>query len=140
MSLKLFAFKFTHTHTINRKCGEHRTCECRAAWTGDRCQTLAIKPTSKDSGYNVEDEGHHTSSWGGAVLRGEDDKYHMYAFFSLFLHSHQLITHTHTHLHTYIHTQVRIRNDRALWYWRVGPKLESRSCNVLPTKRAVRST
>jgi hypothetical protein len=39
-------------------------CECRSAWSGHRCQTLATLPARKGAGYRGEDNGHNTSSWG----------------------------------------------------------------------------
>lgn len=65
--------------SLNGRCEEHGGCSCRPAWTGDRCQTLSIQPTPKSAGYNGVDNGNHTSSWGGAVLRGNDNRFHMFA-------------------------------------------------------------
>lgn len=40
-------------------------CRCRAAWTGDRCQALALLPASLDAGYrHVTVDGKNVSSWG----------------------------------------------------------------------------
>ena len=58
-------------------------CECDAAWTGDRCQTLALEPTSADAGLRLVDAaGANVSSWGGAVLLDAEASpplYHMWA-------------------------------------------------------------
>lgn len=56
-------------------------CECRAAWTGDRCQTLAVLPAaSPRAGLRAVDGGRNTSSWGGGVLLGDDNRtLHMWA-------------------------------------------------------------
>jgi hypothetical protein len=56
-------------------------CQCHAAWTGDRCQTLALEPASLTAGYrHVFADGTNASSWGGSVLWSEEDKlWHMWA-------------------------------------------------------------
>ena len=51
----------------------------RPAWKGLRCEQLNLQPTPPGSGYRGVDNGHNTSSWGGAVLPGPDGKYHMWA-------------------------------------------------------------
>ena len=64
--------------SLNGKCNSG-TCNCRPAWTGHMCETLHILPGPKDAGYRGTDGGHNTSSWGGAVLKGPEGKYHMWA-------------------------------------------------------------
>ena len=56
--------------SLNGACGGDGECVCRAAWSGQRCETLNLLPTSNTSGYRGTDDGHNTSSWGGAVLPG----------------------------------------------------------------------
>jgi hypothetical protein len=70
-------------------------CACRPAWTGARCQTLALLPSSLTAaGYRgVTADGKNLSSWGGAVLYSNETKlYHM--FLSEFLNSCGLATWT----------------------------------------------
>eukprot|EP01060_Flectonema_neradi_P031101 TRINITY_DN4634_c2_g1_i1.p1 TRINITY_DN4634_c2_g1~~TRINITY_DN4634_c2_g1_i1.p1 ORF type:complete len:504 (+),score=109.13 TRINITY_DN4634_c2_g1_i1:53-1513(+) len=64
--------------SFNGKCNSG-TCNCRPAWSGHRCETLNILPTPLKAAYRGTDNGHNTSSWGGAVLKGPDNKYHMWA-------------------------------------------------------------
>eukprot|EP01061_Rhynchopus_euleeides_P007663 TRINITY_DN16728_c0_g1_i4.p1 TRINITY_DN16728_c0_g1~~TRINITY_DN16728_c0_g1_i4.p1 ORF type:complete len:493 (+),score=142.54 TRINITY_DN16728_c0_g1_i4:79-1557(+) len=64
--------------SLNGKCAAG-VCQCRPAWKGHRCETLNILPAQKDAGYRGVDDGHNTSSWGGAVLKGPDGLYHMWA-------------------------------------------------------------
>ena len=60
--------------SLNGKCISG-TCQCRPAWKGDRCETLNLLPATKGAGYRGVDDGHNTSSWGGAVLQGPDGKW-----------------------------------------------------------------
>lgn len=62
-------------------------CACRPAWTGARCQTLALLPASLNAGYRgITADGKVLSSWGGSVLYSNETKlYHM--FLSEFLNS-----------------------------------------------------
>ncbi|GAB5353066.1 hypothetical protein AAMO2058_000006500 [Amorphochlora amoebiformis] len=54
-------------------------CECDPAWKGHRCEQLKLVLADRQSGYRGVDDGHNTSSWGGAVLKGPDGRYHMWA-------------------------------------------------------------
>ena len=58
-------------------------CQCDAAWTGDRCQLLALEPTMREAGLRMVDStsGANISSWGGATLidSGSPPIYHMWA-------------------------------------------------------------
>lgn len=49
-------------------------CACDAAWTGPTCTSLAVLPTKVNAGLRRNSQG----SWGGSVIKGEDNKYHMY--------------------------------------------------------------
>ena len=66
--------------SLNGKCsaGTGR-CACRPAWKGARCEQLNLLPPTRGAGYRGVDDGHNTSSWGGAVLKGSDGLYHMWA-------------------------------------------------------------
>ena len=58
-----------------------RYCSCDLAWKGDRCQTLALLPTTPRAGLRAMDpsSGENTSTWGGGVLLDEaTGVYHMY--------------------------------------------------------------
>ncbi|GMI10708.1 hypothetical protein TrVE_jg2349 [Triparma verrucosa] len=72
--------------SLNGKCSESSTCQCRPAWKGERCETLNILPTPKESGYRRMDLNQatkkmaNTSSWGGAILPDpKDGTLHMWA-------------------------------------------------------------
>ena len=66
--------------SLNGKCDVGSgICRCRPAWKGDRCELLHLLPPTRGAGYRGVDNGHNTSSWGGAVLRGADGRYHMWA-------------------------------------------------------------
>jgi len=65
--------------SLNGKCQVNGACRCRAAWKGRRCETLNVLPPSRSSGYRGTDDGHNTSSWGGAVLKDDAGTYHMWA-------------------------------------------------------------
>jgi hypothetical protein len=64
--------------SLNGKCAAGK-CNCRPAWKGARCETLNLLKATKGAGYRGVDDGHNTSSWGGAVLQGPDGKWHMWA-------------------------------------------------------------
>ena len=59
---------------LNGKCISGK-CECRRAWKGLNCSELSLLPTPRDRGIHLD----HNSTWGGSVIKGSDDKYHMYA-------------------------------------------------------------
>mmetsp|Transcript_5327 Transcript_5327/g.7850 ORF Transcript_5327/g.7850 Transcript_5327/m.7850 type:complete len:494 (+) Transcript_5327:157-1638(+) len=65
--------------SLNGVCSVEGKCNCNPAWSGNRCERLNLIPTTRHSGYRGVDDGHNTSSWGGAVLRSEDGTYHMWA-------------------------------------------------------------
>ncbi len=53
-------------------------CACAQGWTGRFCQTLALLPARKGSGYHRE----NTASWGGSIIPPDVsglDKYQMFA-------------------------------------------------------------
>jgi hypothetical protein len=47
---------------------QSKLCKCDTAWKGDRCQTLALLPTTRSAGLRSVDDGRNTSSWGGSVI------------------------------------------------------------------------
>ena len=59
------------------------TCRCSAGWRGTDCHQLNFRAdgTSTSLGLNAwnRSTGANTSSWGGAVVRGDDGLYHMWA-------------------------------------------------------------
>eukprot|EP01052_Picozoa_sp_SAG31_P042212 SAG31_NODE_6634_length_1943_cov_1.889913_1_plen_398_part_00 len=58
--------------SLNGKCDvQSGECACRPAWKGRRCEQLNLLPPTRGAGYRGMDDGHNTSSWGGAVLKGE---------------------------------------------------------------------
>ena len=65
--------------SLNGKCSSSGECACRPAWKGERCEQLDLLPPVRGAGYRGVDDGHNTSSWGGAVLKGPDGTYHMWA-------------------------------------------------------------
>ena len=58
--------------SLNGKCSASGRCKCRPAWKGERCETLNLLKPDRSAGYRGVDNGHNTSSWGGAVLKGEN--------------------------------------------------------------------
>lgn len=52
-------------------------CRCTAAWSGPSCSTLNLLPATRGAG--LHDIGSNMSSWGGSVLKGDDEKYHMWS-------------------------------------------------------------
>ena len=57
-------------------------CNCSAGWVGMTCHQLNFRPSSTSLGLNMWSRTapyRNTSSWGGAVVRGDDGVYHMYA-------------------------------------------------------------
>jgi len=66
--------------SLNGKCNSSDgTCACRPAWKGLRCEQLNLLKPTRGAGYRGMDGGRNTSSWGGAVLKGPDAQYHMWA-------------------------------------------------------------
>eukprot|EP00755_Sulcionema_specki_P004684 Sspe_Gene.30713::Locus_15181_Transcript_2_2_Confidence_0.667_Length_1641::g.30713::m.30713 len=63
---------------MNGECRNGR-CECRKGWVGDACTSLDLRRTRRDTGYHGTLNGRNMSSWGGPVVRGEDNTYHMFA-------------------------------------------------------------
>ena len=86
--------------SLNGKCVQSKSeCACRPAWTGHRCEKLALSPATRGAdGYRGVDGGHNTSSWGGAVPAAR------------------------TTLLAYVASR-----DRALWNRRVGSKQQDRA-------------
>ncbi len=64
--------------SYNGEC-KNKVCECDPAWKGQYCAQLNLQPTTKDAGYQNFEGGQNVSSWGGSVIKGSDNKYHMYA-------------------------------------------------------------
>jgi hypothetical protein len=66
--------KTTADCSYNGKCAyQRRRCECDAAWLGDRCQTLALLPTTRTAGLRaLDDKGQNTSTWGGSIILDSD--------------------------------------------------------------------
>ena len=56
-----------------------KSCKCDSSWSGKRCETLKLLPATRGARYRGVDNGHNTSSWGGAVVKGIDGRYHLYA-------------------------------------------------------------
>ncbi len=52
-------------------------CACDPAWTGAACDLLNLRPASRAAGPGFRQQG--TSSWGGSVIKGADNRYHMFA-------------------------------------------------------------
>ena len=62
--------------SLNGMCTASGVCACRPQWRGHRCEGLVLAPATRGAGYRGVDGGRNTSSWGGAVLRADDGKYH----------------------------------------------------------------
>jgi len=55
--------------SLNGVCDGNNLCRCDVAWTGDRCQTLVLEPTTRTAGLRETDAGGaNVSTWGGAVV------------------------------------------------------------------------
>ena len=63
--------------SLNGICTASGECQCDPAWVGDACETLAVLPAARDSGFRQIDVppggpngtlAGNTSTWGGAVL------------------------------------------------------------------------
>ena len=57
-------------------------CNCSAGWIGTTCHQLNFRSGSTSRGLNLWSRTapyRNTSSWGGAVVRGDDGVYHIYA-------------------------------------------------------------
>ena len=66
--------------SYNGACSQDGSCICDSAWEGDRCQTLALRPTTRTAGLRAVDDGRNTSTWGGATLLDrETGVFHMWA-------------------------------------------------------------
>ena len=51
--------------SYNGRCSSsERLCKCLPAWTGDRCQTLALEPVVRGSGLDAMSSGEAVSTWG----------------------------------------------------------------------------
>ena len=74
----LWACRTDDDCSLNGACLMNGTCACRHQWEGHRCETLSLTPAVRGAGYRGMDRGRNTSSWGGAVLRADDGKYHMW--------------------------------------------------------------
>ena len=42
-------------------------CNCDPAWNGYKCGNMSFLPATNGTGYNMTDNGMHTSSWGGSI-------------------------------------------------------------------------
>jgi hypothetical protein len=81
--------------SLNGICTGNGECQCDPAWVGESCQTLAILPGARDSGFrqiNIPPGGPNgtlagnTSTWGGAVLY--DPKYKLWFMWATELTAH----------------------------------------------------
>jgi hypothetical protein len=55
--------------SLNGKCAADGRCQCRAAWGGDRCETLVLEDVDRAKlGFSPMKDGKNMSSWGGSVL------------------------------------------------------------------------
>ena len=64
---------------LNGELGAAGACACKPAWRGADCGELSLLPANRSAGLQMRGN----STWGGAVLRGADGRWHM--FVSLFL-------------------------------------------------------
>ena len=55
--------------SYNGHCGPNQLCRCSAAWRGDKCQLLNLRPASRSSGGQWRSgDGRNISTWGGSVF------------------------------------------------------------------------
>ena len=55
-------------------------CSCDTPWLGPACVALDVRPTNASSGlFDFDSDGVHLSTWGGSVVRGDDNVWHMFA-------------------------------------------------------------
>ena len=65
--------------SYNGACSAAGACLCDAGWQGTACEQLRLLPPTNGSGLDQLHGPNATSTWGGAVLRGDDGTYHMWA-------------------------------------------------------------
>mmetsp|Transcript_20302 Transcript_20302/g.24631 ORF Transcript_20302/g.24631 Transcript_20302/m.24631 type:complete len:438 (+) Transcript_20302:174-1487(+) len=64
---------------INMK-GDNISCKCDIGWKGKYCHQLRLGKCKNFTGLNeLHREINRTSTWGGSVLKGEDELWHMWA-------------------------------------------------------------
>ena len=54
-------------------------CVCTAVWSGPSCGTLNVLPGDRKAGLREVGAQQNVTTWGGAVLLGDDGQYHMWA-------------------------------------------------------------
>jgi len=57
----------------------HSACVCDAPWTRYDCSFLSLVQSPSSPAYPPPSLFNSTTSWGGSVALGEDEKYHMFA-------------------------------------------------------------
>jgi len=63
---------------LNGVC-DQGSCICDSPWLGDDCSLLDVVPSPVAPAYPPPSIFNSTTSWGGSVALGDDNKYHMFA-------------------------------------------------------------
>ena len=63
------------------RCAADGACACDHGWTGERCERINFGAARAcgHGGLCLRGEGGFTSTWGGAAVRGDDGKWHVFA-------------------------------------------------------------
>eukprot|EP01084_Bolivina_argentea_P289594 497316_1 len=64
--------------SYNGECKNH-ICECFPQWKGNHCAQLNLIPGTRTQGFHSYVNGERVSTWGGGVVKGSDNNYHMIA-------------------------------------------------------------
>ena len=63
------------------RCAADGACACDHGWTGERCERINFGAARAcgHGGLCLRGEGGFTSTWGGAAVRGDDGRHHVFA-------------------------------------------------------------
>ena len=64
--------------SLNGVCSTSGVCECDGPWKGPACGVLGYK-TTPASGRSLYPESDPRNTWNGAIIRGPDGMYNLYA-------------------------------------------------------------
>lgn len=70
--------------SLNGICSPANICVCDPGWRGADCGELDLRPATKNTGYNLTEEG--TSSWGAKIVHDPTDRQVFHIFVAEFTH------------------------------------------------------